>query len=197
MAASPIATASSAAPPAAAPLVQESSSAPARSAANPATATVLAAPLAEPGTAVSGAATGARSESSRGSNLDAWRAVLGRIRSERAPVASILEHASPIAFSAERVVLGYEPGSFLAAQATEASNVELLTRHVREYFGTVTPVAFDLTAGPKANPSVASIDTEERRGRLEQARRAVAEHPLVKAAIDILGAELKDVRVTE
>ena len=130
-------------------------------------------------------------------SLDAWRAVLGRIRAQRAPLASILEHASPIAFSAERVVLGYEPGSFLAAQATEASHVELLTKHVREYFGTVTPVAFDLTVGPKANPSVASLDTEDRKVRLEQARRAVAEHPLVKAAIDILGAELKDVRVTE
>ena len=133
----------------------------------------------------------------RSPSLDAWRAVLGRIRAERAPLASILEHASPIAFSAEKVVLGYEPGSFLAAQATEASHVELLTRHVREFFGTTTPVAFDLTASPKANASVASLDTEERRVRLEQARRAVAEHPLVKAAIDILGAELKDVRVTE
>jgi DNA polymerase-3 subunit gamma/tau len=130
-------------------------------------------------------------------SLDAWRAVLGRIRAQRAPLASILEHASPIAFSAERVVLGYEPGSFLAAQATEASHVELLTKHVREYFGTVTPVAFDLTAGPKANASVATLDIEERKVRLEQARRAVAEHPLVKAAIDILGAELKDVRITE
>jgi len=177
--------------------LQEVPSPIARGAANPAAATLFAAPSAEPVTAVGGAAGGARSESSRTPSLDAWRAVLGRIRSERAPLASILEHASPIAFSAERVVLGYEPGSFLAAQATEASHVELLTRHVREYFGTVTPVAFDLTAGPKANPSVASIDTEERRGRLEQARRAVAEHPLVKAAIDILGAELKDVRITE
>jgi DNA polymerase-3 subunit gamma/tau len=169
----------------------------ARGAARPAAATLLAAPLGQPITTETATAGGTRSDSSRSPSLDAWRAVLGRIRSERAPLASILEHASPIAFSAERVVLGYEPGSFLAAQATETSHVELLTRHVREYFGTVTPVAFDLTAGPKANPSVASLDTEERRGRLEQARRAVAEHPLVKAAIDILGAELKDVRVTE
>jgi DNA polymerase III subunit gamma/tau len=168
-----------------------------RGAAHPATATLFATPLAEPVTAVSEAAGGSRPEGSRAPNLEAWRAVLGRIRSERAPVASIFEHASPIAFSAERVVLGYEPGSFLAAQATEVSNVELLTRHVREYFGTITPVAFDLTAGPNSNPSVASIDTEERRRRLDQARHAVAEHPLVKAAIDILGAELKDVRVTE
>jgi DNA polymerase-3 subunit gamma/tau len=129
--------------------------------------------------------------------LDAWRAVLERVRSDRAPLASVLEHASPIAFSAERVVLGYEPGSFLAAQATEASAVELLTRHVRDYFGTATPVAFDLTAGPKSTPSIAAIDGEQNRIRLEQARRAVAEHPLVKAAVEILGAELRDVRLNE
>jgi DNA polymerase-3 subunit gamma/tau len=130
-------------------------------------------------------------------NLDAWRAVLAKIRGERVPLAAILEHASPIAFSAERVVLGYEQGSFLAAQATDAGHVEILTRQVREYFGTTTPVAFDVTASPKSNPSVYIVDAEERKVRIEQARRAVAEHPLVKAAIDILGAELKDVRVTE
>jgi len=182
--------------------VHETSSLTARVAATPAAAALFAAPQAVPSLpapAASGAAArsdpSSRSPSSPG--LDAWRAVLARIRVERPPLASILEHASPIAVSAERVVLGYEPGSFLAAQATEASHVEVLTRHVREYFGTVTPVAFDLTASPKANPSVASIDVEERRRRLEQARHAVAEHPLVKAAIDILGAELKDVRLTE
>jgi len=175
---------------------------------NPAAATVLVptAPPTQASTATAGgganappgaSTAGAGEGSPRSVSLDAWRAVLGRIRAQRAPLASILEHASPIAFSAERVVLGYEPGSFLAAQATEASHVELLTKHVREYFGTVTPVAFDLTVGPKANPSVASLDIEDRKVRLEQARRAVAEHPLVKAAIDILGAELKDVRVTE
>jgi len=133
----------------------------------------------------------------RAAALEAWRAVLQRIRGERAPLASVLEHASPIAFSAERVVLGYEPGSFLAAQATDTAAVELLTRHVREHFGASTPVAFDLTAGPKSSPSVAALDGERNRARLEQARRAVAEHPLVKAAIEILGAELKDVRLAE
>ncbi|HMJ54260.1 MAG TPA: DNA polymerase III subunit gamma/tau [Polyangiaceae bacterium] len=195
MAASPN-TASSVAP--LGPAVHDPPSLGSRRAATPAAATLFA-PAAAPAFPTQGAAGAAsRSDSSsRSSSLDAWRAVLGRIRAERAPLASILEHASPIAFSAERVVLGYEPGSFLAAQATESSHVELLTRHVREYFGTVTPVAFDLTASPKANASVASIDIEERRVRLEQARRVVAEHPLVKAAIDILGAELKDVRVVE
>jgi len=107
----------------------------------------------------------------------------------------VLEHASPIACNAERVVLGYEPGSFLAAQATETAAVERLTRHVRAYFGAPAAVAFDLTAGPKSTPSVASLDGEERRRKVEQARRAVAEHPLVRAATEILGAELADVRL--
>jgi DNA polymerase-3 subunit gamma/tau len=146
-------------------------------------------------TALSSLTSARTDESPRPTNLDAWRAVLERIRTDRAPLASVLEHASPLAFSAERVVLGYEQGSFLAAKATETDAVELLTRHVRAYFGTTTPIAFDLTASPKATPSVAMLDSEERRIRLEQARRAVADHPLVQAAIEILGAELRDVRV--
>jgi DNA polymerase-3 subunit gamma/tau len=126
-----------------------------------------------------------------------WRAILQAIRSENSPLAAVLEHASPIVCSAERVVLGYEPGSFLAAQATDASAVDLLTRHVRAYFAAPAAVAFDLTVGPKSSPSIASMDGEERRRKLELARRAVAEHPLVRAAVEILGAELSEVRLPD
>ena len=86
----------------------------ARAAANPAAADALRAP----GRADHGPARDRRRRRRAGpsrrvrSNLDAWRAVLAASARERAPLASILEHASPIAFSAERVVLGYEPGSF-------------------------------------------------------------------------------------
>ena len=45
-------------------------------------------------------------------------------------------------------------------------------------------------------PSPSSTPKTES-ARLEEARRTVAEHPLVKAAQEILGAELRDVRVTE
>ncbi len=133
----------------------------------------------------------------RQASLDAWRTVLGRVRADDPSLAAVLENASPIAFGAERVVLGYEPGSFFAVRATDGSAVELLTRHVRDYFETTTPVAFDLTAGPKSARSVAAIDGEERRVRLDEARRTVAEHPLVRAAIEILEAELRDVRLGE
>jgi hypothetical protein len=140
---------------------------------------------------------GAPSPPSRQVDLVGWRAILQTVRAERAPLAAVLEHASPIACGPDRVVLGYEPGSFLAKQATDAPAVEMLTRHVRAYFVAPTAVAFDLTAGPKSSPSVAALDNEERRRRLEQARRAVADHPLVRTAIDILGAQLADVRLPE
>jgi DNA polymerase-3 subunit gamma/tau len=135
--------------------------------------------------------------SAKGLDLAAWRAILQAIRAENAPLAAVLEHASPIHCNAERVVLGYEPGSFLAMKATETAAVERLTRHVRAYFGAPAALAFDLTAGPRSTPSVASLDNEERKKKLEQARRTVAEHPLVRAAVEVLGAELSDVRLPE
>jgi DNA polymerase-3 subunit gamma/tau len=135
--------------------------------------------------------------SSRSIDMTAWRAILQVIRAENVPLAAVLEHASPIHCNPERLVLGYEPGSFLAVQATESAAVERLTRHVRAHFGAPTAVAFDITAGPKSTPSVASLDNEERRKKLEQAKRAVAEHPLVRAAVEVLGAELADVRLPE
>ena len=68
---------------------------------------------------------------------------------------------------------------------------------MRDHFGAPTPVAFNLTAATKGIASVAALDSEDHRARLEAARRAVAEHPLVKAAVEILGAELRDVRLGE
>jgi DNA polymerase III subunit gamma/tau len=139
---------------------------------------------------------GRRGPTATGSvDLDAWRSVLDRVRAVRPALASVLEHAAPIAFSAERVVLGYEPESLLALQATEASAVDLLGQLVRAHFQANTEITFDLAAEARSVPSIAAINGELERERIEAARQAIVDHPLVKAAIDILGAELKDVRV--
>lgn len=109
----------------------------------------------------------------------------------------MLEHASPIACSPERLVLGYEPGSFFAVQATDNSAVDALTHTARNYFGSTTQIAFDVSATAKPAPSIAAIEQEKEQARLEAARRAVADHPLVKAAREILGAELREIRLPE
>jgi DNA polymerase III subunit gamma/tau len=130
-------------------------------------------------------------------DLRAWRDILDRLRASRPPLAAVLEHASPIACSVEKLVLGYEPGSFLATQAMDASAVEALTQTARAFFGSETEVTFDLGAAAKARPSVAAIDQELHRVRLESAKRTVAEHSLVRAAADILQAELREIRLPE
>jgi DNA polymerase-3 subunit gamma/tau len=121
--------------------------------------------------------------------------VLELVRTKRAALASVLEHASVLAFSRERVVLGYESGSFLAVHATEAPAVLLLQTIVREHFSAETEVRIDTEVQRGSAASVAQIEAAARRVRMDAARRAVAEHPLVHAAIEVLGAELRDVRL--
>jgi DNA polymerase-3 subunit gamma/tau len=93
-------------------------------------------------------------------DLDAWRVVLERVRALRPALASVLEHAAPLAFAPDRVVLGYEPESLLALQATEHVAVDLLTRLVRAHFQTSTEITFDLAAEARAVPSIAAINGE-------------------------------------
>ncbi|MFT3764643.1 MAG: DNA polymerase III subunit gamma/tau [Minicystis sp.] len=57
-------------------------------------------------------------------DLGAWRAVLAMVRAKRPALASVLEHAALLQFAADRVVLGYETGSFLVGQATDAAAKE-------------------------------------------------------------------------
>ena len=128
--------------------------------------------------------------------MDAWRAVLALVRAKRPALASVLEHAALLRFGPDRVELGYEASSFLVGQATEASSKELLLSACRTYFGAATEVSFETIASKSGMWTVATLDSTERKQKVDAARRAVAEHPLVAAAIELLGAELKDVRLS-
>ena len=130
-------------------------------------------------------------------NVEDWRTVLGLVRAKRPALASVLEHAALLAFGADRVELGYEAGSFLVAQATDAVAKELLVGALTTHFGRAPDLVFDVIASKSGNVTVAMMDTADRRLKLDAAKRAVAEHPLVTAAIELLGAELKDVRLAD
>jgi hypothetical protein len=98
---------------------------------------------------------------------------------------------------AARVVVGFEPGAdFLSARASEPEALEALTREVRAHFGAPTQVALDLSA--KANPqarTVASLDAERRSAEIAKARAAIEGHPIVREAVRIFGAQVRDVRL--
>lgn len=132
-----------------------------------------------------------------GPDGDAWRAIVERVRAIRPPLASVLEHATPIDVGPVRVTIGFEPSAaFLAAQASEPDAFDLLTREVRGHFGEATVV--DLRSSTPASTgirTVAAIDADRRAAEVAKARDTIERHPLVQEAIRLFGAQLREVRL--
>ena len=128
-------------------------------------------------------------------DLAALRAVIELVRAKRAPLASVLEHAALLRIGPEGIVLGFEDNSFLGKQAQEPVAKEAIRAALAAHFGGTPEVTFETLRPQSGAVTVAQIDGADRRARLDTARRAIADHPLVTAAIELLGAELRDVRL--
>jgi DNA polymerase-3 subunit gamma/tau len=126
------------------------------------------------------------------------RTFVARVREENAALAAHLEHAGPLELSAEKLVLGYEDGAFSALSAMQPEHEGLLARAAAATLGEGVAVVLDTTVDPDKIPmSVAALDAEARRKALEAARLAVANHPLVKLALEVFEADLRDVKLPQ
>ena len=116
----------------------------------------------------------------------------------RPPLASILEHAVPLRIGEGELRLSYASDSILGLQAAETEALEIVQHAAAEELGADVKVTVDRTLKPAADGgpvTLASLDTERRRLASEQARADVAHHPFVRRAIELFGAELRDVKV--
>jgi len=129
--------------------------------------------------------------------VETWRAILARIKPSRPAIAATLELAAPNMVTRDRIILGFEPGSFEDSRAEETDARTVLTEVAHAYFGGMAPpeVVFDMSAHGSKGASVASLDAAKRKAALIEARANVASHPLVKKAIALFDAELKDIRL--
>src|SRR5690606_18121732 len=75
--------------------------------------------------------------------LDAWLAILERLRDTRPELAAMLEHAAPLEVRPEQLVVGWEPGSVFSAQASGKEALDLVTRAASEHFTARTRVVFE------------------------------------------------------
>jgi DNA polymerase-3 subunit gamma/tau len=133
----------------------------------------------------------------RPADLEAWRAIVDGVRQVRPPLASVLEHAMPLRVERDAVVLGFETSAaFLCARASEPEALDALTRAARAHFGSSTRVEIDGAARPPPGArTLASIAAEQRGAELAKARAAVEGHPVVRTAIRLFDAQLRDVRL--
>lgn len=130
-------------------------------------------------------------------DLGVFRAVLDVVRGKRPALASVLEHAVLLHIGPDRLTLGFEGDTFLSKQAQEPLAQDILRSALAQHFGGRPDVTFESVAPMSGLATIAQLDSAERKTRLESARRAIANHPLVTAAIELLGAELRDVRLAQ
>ena len=129
--------------------------------------------------------------------LATWESVLDIARGNKPAVASIFDHAAALEVASGRIVVAFEPASFLLEQARRPESIELLTAAASEHFGARTEVVFDEAGRHLEVQSVAAKNAFANEARLQAARQRVAEHPLVVAAVNVLGAELREVKLAE
>ena len=129
--------------------------------------------------------------------VETWRSLLARIKPTRPAIAAALELAAPNMVTRDRIILGFEPGSFEEGRTAESDARTVLTETAHAYFGGTTPpeVVFDMAAHGSKSASVASLDAAKRKAAHLEARALVSSHPLVQRAIALFDAELKDVRL--
>ncbi len=126
------------------------------------------------------------------------RAFVALVRAENPGLAAHLEHGGPLEASPARLVLAYERDAFSAVSVAQPEHAGLITRAARAVLGEAVEFTLDTSTPADALPfSLAGLDAEARRRALESARAAVASHPLVRKAIELFDADLRDVRLPQ
>jgi hypothetical protein len=125
-----------------------------------------------------------------------WYGLVERLRSTHPALASVFEHALPIEVGPERVVLTFESTTFVAERANEPEALRVLTDAVRRHFDAQTSVIIDISAKAASGVrTVAHLEAERREAELAKARATVEEHPLVREAVRVFGAQVRDVKL--
>ncbi len=125
-----------------------------------------------------------------------WSGLVEVLRANHPALASVFEHALPLEVGPERVVLTFEAAPFVVERASEPEALRILTEVARQHFGAPTLVTIDTAAkAPTGVRTVAMIEGERREGEIAKARAAVEDHPMVREAVRLFGAQVRDVKL--
>ncbi len=122
--------------------------------------------------------------------------IVEKVRERRQRIAPVLERAHIIEIGPTKLALGFETRSFEAGQvASDPTTLELCTEIAREVLGSEVEVDFSEISGGTGSVTLSRLYGELRRARRSVLEQAVRSHPLVTAALELLGAELRDVKL--
>ena len=120
-----------------------------------------------------------------------WRRLIESVKAARKPrLAMALENAVPMAISREAVKIAFKRGSVLSPDAEERGVIESAFEKALGYKARLEISEQDAPAAPTVAEQKQQQKQEAKVGRIAGAR----EHPAVKAAVEVLGGEIEDVR---
>ena len=118
------------------------------------------------------------------------------MRERRQRTAPVLERAHIIEIGPDKLALGFETRSFEAGQiASDPTTLELCTEIAHEVLGPEVLVEFSEVAPGTGSVTLSRLYGEVRRARRAAHEESVRTHPLVTAAFELLGAELRDIKL--
>ncbi len=126
-----------------------------------------------------------------------WPELVQHVRKERPRIGSILEHGRPVRFALPELEVGFVAGSFHLEQMKDAETAEIFQELAEGFFRQplkVRIVAVDGDYGDRVPPSLAEERRSRETGRKEQLEQEARNHPVVKAAQEILGGEIVEIK---
>jgi DNA polymerase-3 subunit gamma/tau len=128
-----------------------------------------------------------------------WPGFVAFVMGKRAGLGSILEHGHPLAISPQSMKIGFPGGSFYFSSIKDPETVAAVKGLAQHYFNTecsVEIVALEKEAKdiPLSEAQKKNLDATQ---RLAGIREKGAGHPMVAAALEILGGEISDISEAE
>jgi len=124
-----------------------------------------------------------------------WQGLVDHVRGRRPLLASLLEHGSLITLQLPLLEVGFPAQSFLLDQVRDQEALTALQALAADYFGAPVTLRVSPLDGPqKAAPSLMEERQAKESDRKKRLREDALAHPMVKTALDIFAAEVKEVK---
>ncbi len=128
-----------------------------------------------------------------------WEGLIAHVRKTRPLLASILEHSSVGGLPTEaenRVLIQFAPDAvYYRDQLQSKTYSEQLLNFCKDYFG--RPVAVKLEIKDTTEESLAARRAREAKEKMEAARNAVRNHPMIQEARALFGGELGNIELAD
>jgi DNA polymerase III subunit gamma/tau len=137
----------------------------------------------------------AKTVASQGGGTDPWEGFVSFVRGKKPMIASFLDHGHPLRVSPTQLEIGFPIGSFQLNSLQDPASLTELRSLAKAFFQTDTGIRLLPLDEVSAEHPATLLEkkTLDETNRLQMIREVAESHPMVAAALEILGGELESV----